>query len=103
MLWAAVAAGVLAVDQVTKFWAERALDDGQTHALIGDWLQLRLTYNPGAAFSLGTGYTVVLTLIAGVRREPDSPPARARAREQVRSLKAHFQLGALALDRIALP
>ncbi len=64
VLWAAVAGAVLVLDQTTKWWAERALDDGQTRQLIGDWLQLRLTYNPGAAFSLGTGYTVLLTFIA---------------------------------------
>ncbi|MGH3508311.1 MAG: signal peptidase II [Nocardioidaceae bacterium] len=64
VLWAAVAATVLLVDQATKFWAERALDGGETRELAGEWLQLRLTYNPGAAFSMGTGYTVVLTLIA---------------------------------------
>ena len=64
MLWAVVAASVLVLDQATKLWAERALDDQATRDVIGDWLQLRLVYNPGAAFSLGTGYTVLLTLIA---------------------------------------
>ena len=64
VLWAAVALTVLLIDQATKFWAERALDDGETRQLVGELLQLRLTYNPGAAFSMGTGYTVLLTLIA---------------------------------------
>jgi signal peptidase II len=64
LLWAAVALGVLAMDQASKWWAEHTLDDGSVQPVIGDWLQLRLTYNPGAAFSMGTSYTVLLTLIA---------------------------------------
>lgn len=63
-LWAAVALVVFFVDQATKWWAERALAGGAPRPILGDWLQLRLTYNPGAAFSLGTGYTVVLSLVA---------------------------------------
>jgi signal peptidase II len=64
LLWGMVAAAVLVADQASKLWAERSLEPGQAQQVIGDWLQFRLTYNPGAAFSLGTGYTVVLTLIA---------------------------------------
>lgn len=63
-LWAAVAAVVWLADQATKWWAERSLDDGQAVQLFGGWLQLRLVHNPGAAFSLGTGYTLVLTMVA---------------------------------------
>lgn len=63
-LWAVVAVVVLAVDQATKWWAERALADGVPRPVVGDWLQLRLTHNPGAAFSLGTGYTVLLSIVA---------------------------------------
>jgi signal peptidase II len=55
---------VVAVDQATKFWAESALTRGERVALIGDLLGLRLTYNPGAAFSIGTQFTWLLTLIA---------------------------------------
>jgi signal peptidase II len=64
VLWAVLAATVLLVDQATKVWAERSLEVGVPREVIGDWLQFRLTYNPGAAFSLGTGYTVVLTVVA---------------------------------------
>ncbi len=63
-MWAAVAATAYVLDQGTKMWAERALADGEPRSVIGDLLTFRLTRNPGAAFSLGTGYTVVLTLIA---------------------------------------
>ncbi len=52
------------LDQVTKWWAQRSLADGESRQLIGSFLQVRLTHNPGAAFSTGTGYTVVLTFIA---------------------------------------
>jgi signal peptidase II len=31
---------------------------------VGSWFQLTLSHNAGAAFSTGTSYTVVLTLIA---------------------------------------
>ena len=63
-LAAGIAALVLALDQGTKWWAEQRLTNGEPRELVGELLQLRLTYNPGAAFSLGTGYTIVLTCIA---------------------------------------
>lgn len=63
-LWAGVAALVLALDQVTKTWAEATLVEGHPQPLIDGWFQLQLTHNSGAAFSFGTGYTAVLTAIA---------------------------------------
>lgn len=63
-LWAGVVLVVLVLDQATKAWAEHTLADGQRREVIGDLLQLHLAHNPGAAFSTGTGYTFVLTLIA---------------------------------------
>ncbi len=63
-LWVAVAALTYLLDQGTKVWAQRSLDEGDPQQVIGDLLQFHLTHNPGAAFSMGTGYTVVLTLIA---------------------------------------
>ncbi|MDQ3307925.1 MAG: signal peptidase II [Actinomycetota bacterium] len=63
-VWVAVASMVYALDQVTKWWAERSLAGGPPREVLGDLVQLRLTYNPGAAFSVGTGYTIVLTVIA---------------------------------------
>ncbi len=53
-----------AVDLGTKTWAVGALDDGRDRELIGDLLTLHLTFNPGAAFSTGTEYTVLLTCLA---------------------------------------
>ncbi|MBB5868355.1 signal peptidase II [Allocatelliglobosispora scoriae] len=62
----ALAAGLVAVDQLTKWWAVAALTGRAPIDVIGELLRLRLTYNPGAAFSLGTEYTWVLTLFAAV-------------------------------------
>lgn len=62
LMWA-LAVAVLAVDQGTKAVAVRTLEEGQRTALLGDLLGLKLLYNPGAAFSLGGGYTIVFTLI----------------------------------------
>ena len=53
-----------AVDLGTKTWAVDALSGGRDRALIGDLLTLHLTFNPGAAFSTGTEYTVLLTCLA---------------------------------------
>ena len=61
----AVAAVVVLFDQLTKIWAVSALSDGPVKVL-GHWLQFRLTRNPGGAFSLGTGLTPVLALLAVV-------------------------------------
>ncbi|WP_155370866.1 signal peptidase II [Catellatospora vulcania] len=60
----ALAAVLVVVDQLTKWWAVSALTGRAPIDVIGELLQLRLTYNPGAAFSIGTEYTWVLTLIA---------------------------------------
>jgi signal peptidase II len=50
-------------DLLTKTLALRNLG-GDPVPVVGDLLQLRLVRNPGAAFSLGTSYTAVLTVIA---------------------------------------
>jgi len=46
---------VLALDLVTKFLAERHLLRSAGREILGDWIQLRLVYNPGAAFGLDLG------------------------------------------------
>jgi signal peptidase II len=63
-IWAAVALLVFGVDQASKWWAEQSLVPGVSRPLAGSWLQLQLTRNAGAAFSLGTSYTIVLSLVA---------------------------------------
>ena len=59
----AVAGVVVVLDQFTKLWAVAALSDGPTE-VVGSLLQFRLTRNPGGAFSLGTGLTPLLAILA---------------------------------------
>lgn len=63
---AAVAVLGYAGDQGTKAWAVASLDPSSPKEFIGTVLQLHLTRNPGAAFSMATNATWVLTLIAVV-------------------------------------
>ncbi len=56
---------LLVADQVTKVWAVAALSDGPVQVL-GDFFVLRLTRNPGAAFSSFQGGGPILGLIAVV-------------------------------------
>jgi len=58
-----VAGVVVFLDQLTKIWAVAALSDGPVE-VIGTLLQFRLTRNPGGAFSLLTGLTPVLAILA---------------------------------------
>lgn len=59
----AVAGLVLVLDQLTKAWAESALADGPI-VIIEGFLQFRLTYNTGAAFSMFSKGGPILGLIA---------------------------------------
>lgn len=76
---------MVVADQLTKAWAVAALADGPIR-LLGGAVQLRLTRNPGGAFSVLTGATPILALIAAVmavvivrttRRTTDLPLALA--------------------------
>jgi signal peptidase II len=60
----AVAAVVLALDIITKVLAVRLLIPGQPVPIIGDTVTWTLVRNSGAAFSMATGYTWMLTVIA---------------------------------------
>ena len=60
----AVAFAVYLLDQVTKAIAVAHLEDRPPVRVLGDLLQLTLVRNPGAAFSTGTSYTIVLSLVA---------------------------------------
>jgi signal peptidase II len=59
-----VAAVVLVVDIVTKVIAVELLTPGVPVPIIGDTVTWTLVRNSGAAFSMATGYTWVLTLVA---------------------------------------
>ena len=62
----AVAVCAVATDQASKYWALSALSDGHSQPLIGSFFFLKLTRNPGAAFSLGVNTTWIFTLISAV-------------------------------------
>jgi len=58
-----IIAGILVLDQVTKTWALRALDDGRIIELF--WtLQFNLAFNTGMAFSRGGGMGPVIGVIS---------------------------------------
>lgn len=59
-----VAAGVVALDQITKAIAVATLEGEPPIQVIGTWLQLTFVRNPGAAFSLAGNYTVLISVIA---------------------------------------
>jgi signal peptidase II len=63
-IWLGVAITAYVLDQVTKWWAQHTLTVGVPRSLVGDLVRLDLTHNAGAAFSVGTGYTIFLTGIA---------------------------------------
>lgn len=75
-------AGTVALDRITKIIAENALLDGPIR-VIGDVVQWRLIYNPGAAFGLGSAIgplgrwvflavaVVAIVLLARMSREAD--------------------------------
>jgi signal peptidase II len=63
---AAAAGPVYLADQLTKAWVSANLEPDQPRDLIGSVLRLHLTHNSGAAFSIATGMTWVLTVIASV-------------------------------------
>jgi signal peptidase II len=59
-----VAAVVLVLDIATKVLAVKLLVPGQPVPIFGDTITWTLVRNSGAAFSMATGYTWMLTLIA---------------------------------------
>jgi signal peptidase II len=60
----AVACGTYTLDVLSKVLAVEKLTGRPPVEVIGTLLQLNLARNPGAAFSTGTSYTVVLSCIA---------------------------------------
>jgi signal peptidase II len=64
VVFASIALIGYGVDLVTKVLAVRHLTDHAPVPVVGDFLTLYLARNPGAAFSTGTSYTLVLTCVA---------------------------------------
>ena len=59
-----VAAVVVTADAVSKALVLRDLPGRPPVRLLDGLLTLRLTFNPGAAFGVGTSYTAIIALIA---------------------------------------
>ena len=106
VFWTA-AVVVVVLDLITKIIAEATLLRTPGISVLGDWFQLRLVYNQGAAFGLHLGPVFPLDLLhrrarRGVRAAPDvaQQPARAtRFRQLALGLVAGGAAGNL-IDRI---
>lgn len=59
-----LAAVIYVADLITKIAAVHYIDPSDPISVIGDTVTLTLIRNPGAAFSMATGMTWVLTLVA---------------------------------------
>lgn len=59
----ALAALWVIADQISKNWAEAALQEGVPRPLLGELLQLHLIYNSGAAWGMGAGATPIVTTL----------------------------------------
>ncbi|HEX5438727.1 MAG TPA: signal peptidase II [Gemmatimonadaceae bacterium] len=64
-VFAAIVCVVVALDVITKLWAQTALLPQRIpREVLGDWVRLTLVYNPGAAFGLYLGsYSRVIFLV----------------------------------------
>ena len=62
-LFLVTACSVLTLDQVSKAFVV-GFSDGEDIVLIDNFLSIELARNPGAAFSLGEGYTWLFTTLA---------------------------------------
>nr|WP_210767886.1 signal peptidase II [Cellulomonas humilata] len=61
-----ISGAVLVLDQLSKAWALASLVEGERRELVGNLLGLQLVFNSGAALSIATGMTWVLTIVATV-------------------------------------
>ncbi len=89
-LLAAVAVLIYVFDVVTKFLVVEYLEPEPPLVVIPDVLVINVIRNPGAAFSIGTGMTIVFTLIATT-----VVIAIMRTARQLRSLPWAITLGLL--------
>jgi len=105
VFWTAAAVTVV-LDLVTKLVAEATLLRTPGISVLGDWFQLRLVYNQGAAFGLHVGpysrwifFTVALLAVIVLSRMSRSAPAGDRFRQLALGLVAGGAAGNL-IDRI---
>lgn len=55
---------VILVDQVAKIWAVANLEGQPDRQVVGELLKFSFVRNPGAAFGLGGGATIIFSLVA---------------------------------------
>lgn len=60
----AVAALAYALDLVSKLIVVAELEHREPIRILGDWLQLEVIRNPGAAWGVGEAFTIIFTVIA---------------------------------------
>lgn len=64
LLLGAVALCLYALDQLAKYLVVTHLREGELVPLLGQFLQLHFVTNSGAAFSLASGFTWILSIVA---------------------------------------
>jgi signal peptidase II len=64
VLLGVVAAGILALDQLAKYLIVANLEVGEVMPVLGELLQFHFVKNSGAAFSLASGFTWILSIVA---------------------------------------
>ncbi len=101
-----VALVVVVLDLITKVIAEATLLRTPGISVFGDWFQLRLVYNPGAAFGLHLGpysrwifFTIALVAVFVLHRMSHGSPPGDRFRQLALGLVAGGAAGNL-IDRI---
>jgi len=64
VLLGGIALGILAIDQLAKILIIANLEEGQSVLVLGEVLQFHFVRNSGAAFSLASGFTWILSIVA---------------------------------------
>jgi len=97
---------IVVLDLITKLIAEATLLRTPGVSVLGDWFQLRLVYNPGAAFGLQLGpysrwifFTIALVAVFVLHRMSRSSPPGDWFRQLALGLVAGGAAGNL-VDRI---
>jgi signal peptidase II len=105
VFWAAALATVV-LDLITKFLAEAMLLRTPGVSVFGDWFQLRLVYNPGAAFGLHLGpysrwifFVIALVAVFVLQRMSRTSPPGDWFRQLALGLVAGGAAGNL-IDRV---
>jgi signal peptidase II len=106
-LYWSVALFIIALDFLTKRWAEQALMPAHVpHDVLGEWVRFTLTWNPGAAFGMHvgqasrlvfTGFTIAMLIV--LWRLHRGTPAGATGRTLGLALVTGGAVGNL-LDRL---